>query len=238
MRIFLGLAVALIAGPALAQSTAAPQVGERPPAQAAATPRTAEGPLVVAESGCLKRLQTQLPQFRNALQAADRRDLRQLRDTAIIFARRGNEQGCTAVAAEMERIAAAAPAAANTATDRRSRASSARALDGRTTSMQDMLDADVVALGGEEVGEIEDVVVIHGPQPRAYAIVDRDGGWFDIRRDRVAVPLGQLRSIEGDEFAIAITEKAFGDLPALDRDRLDRAGAFDGVDRNWSALAR
>lgn len=240
MRNVLGLMAALIAAPALAQTTTAPQMGERttpPTAQSRVTDsRATDGPIVMAESACLNRLRQSIPVLKDSLSVADRREMRQLRDTAFIFARRGNENACQAIVVEIERMATAAP---GTTADRRTQASSARGVaEGQTIRLETLLDSDIVALGGEYIGEVEDIVMVQGPQSRSYAIVDRDDSWFSIGGDLVAIPMDRLRSIGDEEFAVGMTAKAFDELPTIDRGKMSDAQAYAGVDRHWAAQAQ
>lgn len=246
MRIILGIATALIALPAFAQSpttpqaTAAPQAGERTGTPAATQSGAAgSGPVVAAESGCLKRLQQSIPAVRRTLATADRQELRRLRDSAVILANRGREGACQTIVVEMERIATGNQAATN-APGQTGAQPKALATDARTRmtiSMDDMLDSDIVGLGGEDLGEVNDVVIVHGPQVRAFAIVDRDEGWLHIGDELVAVPLGQVRSLEDGDYAVAITRKDFEKLATIDHGKLDDPVSYEGLERQWTAHA-
>lgn len=57
----------------------------------------------------------------------------------------------------------------------------------------ELLDRDVLNAAGEDMGNIEEIVLRPQPNQTDYAIVSIDEGWFDFTADeRIAVPLNQF----------------------------------------------
>lgn len=195
------------------------------------------GVTYTAESGCLKRLSEAVPGFETRLSEADRRDLRELLRPALVLARRGNEVACQAILTEIERIGAAAQGQALTAEQRTQQIARARQVGpDEVLRVQDLLDADVVTPEGEELGDIEDFLIVPGSEAPVYALVDRDGGWFSAGSDLVLVPLTRMRMTEAGELVTGATAAQFEEAPVVEGRGVPRAEAAVEADRYWAEI--
>lgn len=70
-----------------------------------------------------------------------------------------------------------------------------------------LLDADVYGVGGEEIGEVENVI-FEGDQ--AIALVAESGGFLDIGDRHVVVPWDQVEFIDG-AIVVPVTEETLDD---------------------------
>ena len=245
MRFIYGLAASLVALPAFAQTAietpglARPTPGLTQPVPAEGLGQSGVGRAAVAESACLQRLQQVVPRLERTLDRADRDDLRQMRETAIIFARRGSEPSCEAVVVEIERIAeqnrtVAQPDPAL----RRERLTQARPFaPERLIRASDLMDSEVVTLEDEEIGEVEDVILAPGPQGQIYAIVDR-GGWFNVGEEQIAIPLSILRMTDDDEVVVATPIAVIEEAPQIEAEDFENAERLRDVETYWAGAAR
>lgn len=79
----------------------------------------------------------------------------------------------------------------------------------------DILDHDLEVATGEDVGEIEDLVVDRDGRVR-FVLVER-GGFLDLGDEHVAVPWDSVQF--GDDLVIAMDETRLQDVPRFARDR-------------------
>lgn len=75
---------------------------------------------------------------------------------------------------------------------------------------RELVDRDVYGAQGNEVGEIEDVVM--GADNKVTAVLVDVGGFLGIGERRVAIPIDQLR-IEGDRVISQLTEEQVNNMP-------------------------
>lgn len=82
----------------------------------------------------------------------------------------------------------------------------------RAHRMSDLLDKDVNRPGGEEIGEIEDIIVNMAAQKVHYAVLEFDPGWSSVERD-FAVPLTAFDLGAGrDELVLKLDKAAIAKL--------------------------
>lgn len=211
----------LVAAPALAQTQ------QEQPAGTTYTP----------DSACLKRLSEAVPGFESRLSEADNRDLRQLLRPALILARRGNEVACQAILAEIERIGSRAQGEAPSAEQRTAQITGARQVGaGAAVRVQDLIDSDVVTRDGDEVGDVEDLIIVPGSENPVYVLVDR-GGWLTVGSQLVAVPMTSLRVTEAGDLVIGGTREQFDEAPALEGEGVADDARL-AADRYWADIDR
>jgi len=81
----------------------------------------------------------------------------------------------------------------------------------------DLLDADLKDRSGEDVGDVEDIVVNIGSGKVRYGVAEFDPSWFEAGK-LVVVPLKDVRAEDRDGTDLVIT---------ADRDALSSAPSFD-----------
>jgi sporulation protein YlmC with PRC-barrel domain len=86
--------------------------------------------------------------------------------------------------------------------------------------METLIGKDVFGEGGEEVGEIENLLI--GPDGRVRAAIIEFGGFLGIGENEVAVPWDRL-NVAGQRVTVEMTE---ADIRAAPRWSLDRPGEF------------
>jgi hypothetical protein len=74
-------------------------------------------------------------------------------------------------------------------------------------------DMKVVAVAGDEFGEIDEVLINASGQ--VVAVVVEAGGWMGMGKREVVVQLDQLR-FENGRFVTSLTKEQFGALPKWD----------------------
>ncbi|MGF1620255.1 MAG: PRC-barrel domain-containing protein [Rhodomicrobiaceae bacterium] len=144
----------------------------------------------------------------DAVQGNARRDLRQLRNSAMILNTYGKEDACQQVLSAIEEIRdnrGRMPAAGNqpeatgtTASvepvDYRQMVANATPVtefQGRLT-VDTMIDSDVRGANGEVLGEIDNIILNNEGQP-SHAVV-AFGGFLGLGEDRVAIPYSRLKT--------------------------------------------
>ncbi len=177
----------------------------------------------------------------DAVQANARRDLRQLRNSAMILKTYGQEDACQQVVSAIEQIrdnrgrmpasgdqAANQPVATETTAvepvDFQQIVANATPLSefqGRLT-VDNMMDTDVRGANGEVVGEVSDIILNADGQP-SHAVV-AFGGFLGLGEDRVAIPYSKLRTqanvtdMDNLTFFIPMTEEQIENAPRLQQD--------------------
>lgn len=95
----------------------------------------------------------------------------------------------------------------------------------------EMIGADVENMKGNELGEVEDILIGAGDKS-GYLIVSH-GGFLGIGDKQIAVPLEKFRvSRDHDTFYIAMTEKQIEAAPSFDRGRFDWVEDGDWLKKN------
>jgi sporulation protein YlmC with PRC-barrel domain len=111
----------------------------------------------------------------------------------------------------------------------------AEAANARFVRLSKLLDADVETANGDDVGDVEDVVVNLQTGQVRYAVIDFDPGFFKAEK-LVALPMGAFQAAKDDDDLIVKVDKAkLANAPAFDRNRWpENDRAFNsGFDR-WS----
>jgi len=172
--------------------------------------------------------------IRANLDAVAQRDLRDLRQAALILQRNGQEDACADVVNAMEAIAADA--------DTRAQAAEAEADDVRIQRLDAavglgsvpgvlradaLIGRDVRNARNEDLGEVDDVVLGTAEGSQSYAVVAY-GGFLGLGEEQVAVPLSALRITEdGNILVLDMSKEAFEAAPRFNRD--DMTSLSDGV---------
>lgn len=222
LHALIAAASVLLTAPALAQTQQ-----EQSPA----------GTTYSADSACLKRLSEAVPGFESRLSAADSRDLRQLLRPALILANRGNEVACQAILAEIERIGSRAQGQELSAEQRAAQITGAREVGpGAAIRVQELIDSDVVTRDGDEVGDVQDLLIVPGSENPVYVLVDR-GGWLSLGSEVVAVPMTSLRVTEGGDLVIGGTRDQFDQAPALEGEGVADDARL-AADQYWADIDR
>jgi sporulation protein YlmC with PRC-barrel domain len=102
-----------------------------------------------------------------------------------------------------------------------------------TWRASELLDADVVAQDGQDIGEIEDLVVDAQGGALRYAVVEFEKGWFEADK-LVSVPTNALSPRGEDELVFNGTKDQLAQAPAFDRDKwpdLNEPRYRSGIDR-------
>ena len=87
----------------------------------------------------------------------------------------------------------------------------------QAVSLEEVLGADVVSAAGEDIAEIEDVVL---DQTGEYHAILSVGGFLGIGGKRVAVPLDQLQLGENEAYMMtAETEEQLEQMPEYDEEQ-------------------
>lgn len=75
-------------------------------------------------------------------------------------------------------------------------------------SASSVLDREVYGSTGEEIGDVEDILI--GPDQRVMAIIAQVGGFWDIGDTHVSIPVDMVE-MTGDVITVPITEDTVGD---------------------------
>jgi hypothetical protein len=196
---------------------------------------------------------TDYTQQDEAVQATARRDLRELRNSAMILNTYGKEDACQSVVTAIQEIrdnrgmkqvsdnttgTAGTPATTSATVDYKQVMSNAKPvseLSGRLTTAK-MLNSDVRGANGEVVGEIENVVLSDEGQP-SHAII-AFGGFLGLGEDRVAIPFSQLKTqsqvTDNDDivFFVSMTEQQLQNAPRVKADDDSWLSNDDWVSQN------
>lgn len=160
--------------------------------------------------------------------------IRTLHHAAIIFGQAGQDEACRAVVAGIRDYIAArqeararsgAPAADQ---DWRKRVQEARPID-KTFGpyrVSDLIGADVVTPTGDELGDVDDIVLSMDGTTR-YLLIGT-GGFLQIGETHVPVEMSRFRLIDDDTLVLEISKEAFDKAPRVDLD------AADGTLEAWS----
>jgi sporulation protein YlmC with PRC-barrel domain len=83
----------------------------------------------------------------------------------------------------------------------------------------DLLDADLKDSSGEDVGDVEDIVVNLGSGKVRYGVAQFDPSWFELGK-LVVVPLKdvQAEDRDGTDLVITADREALRDAPSFDKD--------------------
>jgi sporulation protein YlmC with PRC-barrel domain len=110
-----------------------------------------------------------------------------------------------------------------------------QAANTRFVRLSKLLDADVESADGNDIGDIEDVVVNLQTGQVRYAVIDFDPGWFKSEK-LVALPMGAFQAAKDDDDLVIKVDKAkLANAPAFDRDRWpENDRAFYGDMDRWS----
>lgn len=76
-------------------------------------------------------------------------------------------------------------------------------------SADNFIDRPVYGENGEEIGEIEDIVI--GSDGKVVSIVAEVGGFWDIGDTHVSIPLDQVDTSAGDRVIVPVTEETVDD---------------------------
>jgi hypothetical protein len=173
---------------------------------------------------------------------AARRDLRELRDSAMLLKTYGQDEACQSVVTAIEKIRDNRGMATKTNVDMGNKVEktaenaaneAANAMDWSTamdqarpvTEMQGkltvekMLDADLRGTKGQVVGEISDVIMSTEGKP-SLAVVSF-GGFLGLGEDRVAIPFNKLKihtAMADDDdltFFVPMTEQQLQNAPRI-----------------------
>ncbi|MEZ5669480.1 MAG: PRC-barrel domain-containing protein [Alphaproteobacteria bacterium] len=171
-----------------------------------------------------------------------RGDMRLLREAALVFARAGNEEGCTDVVEGMrelaeerqEQMAEAAEETDADAPEARLQAAVPVASTRVNLRASDMIGAEVVNPQGEDLGTVEDIVVAQNGA--RYLLISR-GGVLGIGEDWVPVSMERVRVTEdGETFVIAVDPERLDGAPTdSEIDLEDSDGWTADVDAWWEA---
>ena len=80
-------------------------------------------------------------------------------------------------------------------------------------SVDDLEDMDLVSASGDEIGEVEEVLMDASGQPTALAV--EAGGFLGIGEKNVVIGLDQLR-LENDQLVTSMTKEQLEGLPEWD----------------------
>lgn len=202
-------------------------------ASAVAAQDTQDDSRVTIDSECYAELQSKVPPLEQSLSGQDKQDLRQLLRPAIILARRGNEAACRAILAEIGRIGQDQALSEQTAAQVQDVPMTPSL---RVSVLGDMLDREVLGAGGDDVGEIENILISQGTRDAVYVVIDRDG-WFGEGNEQVALPLSALTRSADGEYMVNVPEELFDEAPLFTGAAL-RAEDFQQIDMFWQQQAQ
>ena len=107
-------------------------------------------------------------------------------------------------------------------------------LYGPGVSVEEMMDdMDVYGPGGDDIGEVDDVVF--GSNGRVLAIIAEIGGLWDIGDTHVSIPWDMIE-VSADNVVVPVTEDTVGDYSLFARDYITADGAAQyirEVDDGW-----
>jgi sporulation protein YlmC with PRC-barrel domain len=92
---------------------------------------------------------------------------------------------------------------------------------------EELMDKTVYGANGEEIGDVENVVVSR--QDRAAALVVGVGGFLGIGERQVAIPLDRLQLGPDGRLTTTLVKDEIGAIPAYDERGYDRVGPGDRV---------
>ncbi|MGP1394757.1 MAG: PRC-barrel domain-containing protein [Inquilinaceae bacterium] len=182
------------------------------------------------------------------VEASYGRDMRQLREAAMVFARNGNQDGCEMVLSEMrdtiemrrERMAETEIDTDQMRLDFEESLAAAVGVEERPGLMrsENIVGANLVNMQNEDLGDIESVVLDPAKGDIAYVLVS-SGGFLGMGEDYVPVPWSGLKvTPDGDTFVLDMSEEQFDDAPTINTELLDtdQAGEWrTQVEGYWTA---
>lgn len=169
------------------------------------------------------------PEYRAQLTAPVQRDLRRLRDAALILQQHEQDDACEAVVSAMANLLENPKEAAELSAaydewaareqERIKAATPLTELAGQLSAEQ-MIDADVRNHEAEDLGEIDDVVFGRG-DGASYVILSR-GGFLGLGDQQVAIPFDILKAAPDREtFYADLTVEEVENAPGFERGDLD-----------------
>ncbi len=183
------------------------------------------------------------PAARQQIDVSARRNLRDLRDAAVLLELYGQTAACEEVIAAIKKIAddpdamervraenAMSAGGATTAADERTyderakmRAETAVPLSeaAGTVTAAELIGADLHGMDGQDLGAVDDLVV--GRDGKASYLIVSHGGFLGIGKKQIAVPFDVAKiSEDRDVVFINATDESLEKAPSFDRD-----------DRSW-----
>ena len=166
-------------------------------------------------------------EVRSSLDAVAQRDIRDLRQAALILERNGQDDACEDVVDAMENIAnesherakVAEAEADDVRIQRLETAVSLAAVPG-VLRADALIGRDVRNTANDDLGEVDDVVLDTGEGGHSYAVVAY-GGFLGLGEEQVAVPLSALSITEdGNILVLDMSKETFEAAPRFDRDDL------------------
>lgn len=101
------------------------------------------------------------------------------------------------------------------------------------TRVQRLVGQNVVGAGGQNAGEVDDLLIDRNGQVRAFVI--EWGGILGIGARRAAVPVENLQfGAEGERVQLNMTREQLEQLPRYDRNQVDRYAR----EHNWGEGVR
>jgi sporulation protein YlmC with PRC-barrel domain len=169
-------------------------------------------------------------EYRVAMSSQMRGDLRQLRDSAFLLQRAGQEEACQEVVAAIkdmvenpEKTAEEVPAYEDWNAQEIERLKSAQSLDQLAGRMraEEIIGSDIRNLKNEDLGEIDDILLATDENETSYAIVSH-GGFLGLGEKQIAVPMRNLKVTEDkDVFVLDVTEEQLDNAPGFERGKFD-----------------
>ena len=175
------------------------------------------------------------PEKRQLVDVQARRDLRALRDAAVLLQMYGQNDACADVVAAIEEIASDPESMAKARNVRiedaqasyedraRTRAEKAVPIKeaSATLTAEDLIGADLRNMNGKDLGSVDDLVM--GKNGAMSYLIVSHGGFLGIGDKQIAVPFESAKiSQDGDVVYINATEES-----------LEKAPSFDRSDRSW-----
>ena len=176
-------------------------------------------------------------EYRPAMGARLRSDIRQLRDSARILSQAGQEEACVEVVNAIKEMVENPQEATGTATtyeewqtgelERLKNAQSLDEVPGQLRA-EEIIGSDIRNFENEDLGEIEDLLIETKEGKTSYAIVSH-GGFLGLGDKQIAIPLQNLKVTEDkDVFVINASEEQIEEAPSFER------GAFETTaDESW-----
>lgn len=216
------------AGVGLAATTGVPAT-DLAAAGTAADGTTADG---AGAEQCLADLQAYGTELRSQAGVSDR-DLESLRNAAVTFARLGNEEACQTVLSQMRDLSTTRSegfdeTAYRTGLSERVAARMPVSQYPGMLSLDDLEDADVIGIDGEDLGDVANVIINPADGTVQYVLLST-GGWFDT--DYVPVRFADLQvTPEGDELILPVSQEALDAAPTVDAETAFAADGTWGTD--------
>ncbi len=210
-------------------ATAALAASESTTSEATAINETAANDPGRIESACLDRLDEAERSMNDAGQVVGGRELRTLRDAAMIFARADLEEACEEVVEGIEEYGEARAEAARTGSmsDEERAAYAERVQQAAPLSEArgghragNLIGDEIVSLSGERIGDVDDVMIAAEGEAR-YVLVGT-GGLFGIGEDYVPVEISRLRVIDEDTLALPVEAEVFEGAPRVEADDIEQ----------------